>query len=421
MSGAVFIKQPSEVKGYAIDFENLLAETDSLNAIVSVTGTPAGLTISDETISGTQVTFTLAGGQDGTLYTIEAIATTTGGETLEGDGYLVVTDTPTPMADTLAYGYQTIRTAIADYLGWGRADTWSDDEAARLDAVIKSAVTQVYYPASVAREGVVHQWSWMRPLATLTTTEPYSTGTVAVTAGVVTLSDGTWPDWAAQADLRVRGEVYAVASRSSDTELVLEDLAAAVSAGESYQLVRYVYDLPRDFGGFEGEMTFRNTPMVPAVRYVSDAMIRRRRQSWDGTARPEYVALRPKRFVAAIGQRWQMVFHPSPSDAYTLAYRYKVQPTTLSDAHPYPLGGPEIGELVLQACLAVAEQRYRDERGAHTELFLERLRAAVANDAQSYAPDTLGYNADRESVVGDRFGGAPIHTYEGVAYYDRNL
>ncbi len=419
----VFVKQPSEVKAYAIDFANLLAEGDSLASITSVTGTPAGLAISSKSILGTKVFFEVAGGADGLTYTIEAIAVTTNGETLEGDGYLVVTDTPAAMEDALAYSYTALRVAISDFLGWGRdATAWTADESARLDSIIKSAVTQVYYPVVVAQEGTVHQWSWMRPTRVLTTSAPYDTGTATVVDGVVTLDSGTFPDWAVQGEFTVDGEVYQVASRDSDTQITLTDTTVAVAAGAKYNLARYLYDLPADFNGFEGPMHYRReqASLWPSVELTSDAAIRSRRQHWAGVDRPRYVAVRPKTFVAAVGQRWQAAFQPTPSGAWDLLYRYKVQPTTLSDSHPFPLGGPEVGEVILESCLAVAEQRYRDEQGIHTEAFLAKLRAAIVNDAMSHSPDTLGYNADRSEQGPDRFGGEAIHSYEGVYYYDRN-
>ena len=427
MSSTVYIKQPSETKEYAIDFANLLATGDSLAAVTSVTGTPSGLTITGESIVGTTVAFTVAGGADGVTYTIEVIATTTNGETLEGDGYLVVTDTPTVSEDALSYSYTALKTAIADFLGWGRntegtGSDWTVEETARMDAIIKSAVTQVYYPVAVSQAGTVHQWSWMRPVRTLTTSAPYKTGTVAVVDGVVTLGDGTWPAWAAQGELTVDGEVYEVSSRDSDTQLTLTDTTVAVDAGTTYTLAQYLYDLPADFNGFDGGLTYKReqSSLYGPVELVSDGMLRRYRQGWAGNDRPRRVAIRPKTFVGAVGQRWQAAFHPTPSEAWDLQYRYKVQPTTLSDAYPFPLGGPEVGELILESCLAVAEQRYRDEHGIHTQAFLAKLAAAVANDAMSYSPDFLGYNSDRSEERADRFGDTAIHSYEGVVYYDRN-
>ncbi len=379
----------------------------------------AGVAMTHES-TGTY-SYTLTGMEDGVAYTawVEFVH---GGQTYHFEHDIDATTT-SALGVALSHNYASLKTAIADFLGWGRSgDGWNEEEIDRLDAIIKSAVTQVYYPVAVAQEGTVHQWSWMRPTSVLSTSAPYDTGTVTVVDGVVTLDSGTFPDWAAQGEFTVDGEVYQVASRDSDTQITLTDTTVAVAAGAKYNLARYLYDLPADFNGFEGSMHYRReqASLWPSVELTSDTAIRSRRQHWAGVDRPRYVAYRPKSFVAAVGQRWQAAFHPTPNGAYDLLYRYKVQPTTLSDSHPFPLGGPEVGEVILESCLAVAEQRYRDEQGIHTEAFLAKLRAAIVNDAMSHSPDTLGYNADRSEQGPDRFGGEALHSYEGVYYYDRN-
>ena len=91
----ILIKQPAEELVYAIDFVNLIPIGDSLASVTSVTAYPSGsgdLTLGTATISGTQVQFVVEGGIEGTIYRVEAIALTTIGYTLEGDGRLFVTD-----------------------------------------------------------------------------------------------------------------------------------------------------------------------------------------------------------------------------------------------------------------------------------------------------------------------------------------
>lgn len=336
------------------------------------------------------------------------------------------------MGDPVALGstsYVLLRVAIADSLGWtrnteGAGSDWSTEQEARLDAIMKSALTQVYYPNATGQSGQVHQWSWMRPVATLTTTAPYDTGTVTIVDGVVTGSGTTFPSWAASGDLIIAGGTYSVDTYTDGDTITLDDTSVDADALTTYSLARPLYDLPADFDGFEGDMTYLpgQAAMYPPIRLIADGMVRRRRQEHTGTRRPEYVAMRPKTFVPATGQRWEAVFEPTPDAAYDLAYRYKVQADMLDATNLYPLGGPGIGELILEGCLAVAQQRYLDGAGPvdHSAQFQRLLAAAVADDAQSFSPDTLGYNGDNSDHVirDDRFGGDPIHTFEGTAYYD---
>ena len=326
--------------------------------------------------------------------------------------------------------FNRIRLAVADFLGWGRnsegtgAD-WPYEDIRRLADILKSGVSQVYYPALVASNGeAVHRWSWMRPTLPLVTAKPYSTGTVEVSEGIVTLTGGEWPEWAAQGDLVVRGGAYPVASRDSGTQLTLLDTTAVAPAGEAYSLSRYLYDLPADFASLEGGLTFQpdRSYQRSGISLVSDNALRQRRQFHTHTGLPEVVAIRPKRFASGVGQQWQAALHPTPDQVYNLQGRYRVQPPDLTSADPRLMGGPEIEELVLQSCLAVAEQRYRGESGLQTEVFLAKLRAAIATDAAVSTPDTLGYNADRSDLPSgiERFRGEAIHSYEGVYYFDRN-
>jgi hypothetical protein len=91
----ILTKQPAEEVAYAIDFVNLIPTGDSLASVTSVTAYPSGsgdLTLGTATLSGTQVQFVVEGGVEGTTYRVEAIAVTTIGYKLEGDGRLFVTD-----------------------------------------------------------------------------------------------------------------------------------------------------------------------------------------------------------------------------------------------------------------------------------------------------------------------------------------
>ena len=80
-----------------------------------------------------------------------------------------------------------------------------------------------------------------------------------------------------------------------------------------------------------------------------------------------------------------------------------------------------MAEVYLESCLSIAEQRLNDDAGIHTEKFKVLLQAAIANDAASHAPHTLGYNADHSDGHGSRFDehdGVAVHSFEGTTYYD---
>lgn len=86
-------KQASEIRTYSMDFSNLMASDETIATISSVSselrgGGTSDLTLSSETISGQTVEVTISGGTKAKTYRIEIIITTSGGQTLEGDGLL---------------------------------------------------------------------------------------------------------------------------------------------------------------------------------------------------------------------------------------------------------------------------------------------------------------------------------------------
>jgi|TARA_R110002020_G_scaffold169435_2_gene358595 hypothetical protein len=97
-------KQPAEQRKFSIEFNNLLATSETVSSISSVSSEKIDGTTSDLTIATTgietsasssknsMITFWVSGGTTGNTYKIEAIVGTSDSATLEGDGILFVTD-----------------------------------------------------------------------------------------------------------------------------------------------------------------------------------------------------------------------------------------------------------------------------------------------------------------------------------------
>ena len=380
---------------------------------------------------GTAMTNPSTGVYEYTFTAIVGVAYTAYVEVVyNGATYHLEHDIPAIAAGTeLQCDYTDLKVAIADYLAWtrnseGTGIEWTTDEVNRLDAIIKAGLLQVYFPATG------HEWSWMTPVSELETTAPYETGTIQIAAGVVTLTGGTWPSWATDGDLVVGSNNYSVASRDSDTQLTLNDTSVTQASGTSYELQRSLYELPSNFAGFSGEtITFvqGQAELYPPIEVIPDNRLRSFRQlvrinetEWET---PRFASIRAKTFDATVGQRRQLALYPTPQRVWNLRLEYKVEPAMLDATNRFPLGNADIGELILQSCLAIAEQRYRDgDQGLHAEMFNAKLAAAIENDARAFTPDSLGYNADRsESRSGlDQHDGVALHSFNGTYYYDRN-
>lgn len=94
----MLIKQPAETRRYNMDFgEKLRGRT--IDTTVSIAVVPlerisgaAAVTPGAQTIVGDSTSFTLTGGTTGEVYKITVIVTDSNGNTLEGDGALMVTN-----------------------------------------------------------------------------------------------------------------------------------------------------------------------------------------------------------------------------------------------------------------------------------------------------------------------------------------
>lgn len=161
------------------------------------------------------------------------------------------------------------------------------------------------------------------------------------------------------------------------------------------------YDLPDDFGGLVGKFTFGEDDGWIPIPQVSEGQMRTNRQFNKGTARPLICALRPKDVTTSEdeGQRFEVLFDPSPDSTYTLSYKYRALPTRMTDDKPFPLGGLFHGETIKALCLAAAEQAENDEKGMHWSTAMERLNSSIKLDREAMVPATLGYNADSSESV----------------------
>ena len=319
---------------------------------------------------------------------------------------------------TLNSNYHDLRREVGGYLGFGRVPSdFAPADAELVESIIKSGTRQLYFPPPIMG-GIPHQWTFLRPTTTLTTTAPYTTGTVAIASGVVTLTTGTFPSWAADGELKAGGSTYTIATRDSDTQVTLDDTSVALAGTNTYSLNRPTYDLPDSFGTMVGTMTY--SPGISATQSidrVGENQMRGMRQRSDlNEAKPSHVAITPKAKTTSAGTRFSAQFYPTPDAEYVLTYKFTALPDKLTVDDLYAYGGAAHGETLLESCLAVAESRMEAEPGVHAARFMERLMASIAYD-QSLAAETLG-------LMGDNSDGSewPAHrsdgrvTFKGVQY-----
>lgn len=275
---------------------------------------------------------------------------------------------------------------------------WSTEETSWINDIISGGI-RTFLQGGPQR----HQWAFMNPLTTLTTSASYSTGTIAATSGVVTLTGGTWPSWAAEGEITIGGTTYTVDTRDSDTQITLDDTSSASdsSAGTSYQLGRPTYDLPDNVAYIQGPFTYRpgSATLYGPIEQVSLEEVRAHRQWTDVISRPQVYTMEPLAYAPTTGSpRWKVRFWPTPDDAYILEYRYRVRLDDITDSNKYPMASEEHSETLKQAVLAEAELQSSGVEGPHHAKFMRCLEASIGLDNQT-AAEYLGYNHDRSEKV----------------------
>ncbi len=172
-------------------------------------------------------------------------------------------------------------------------------------------------------------WSYYYAHGRLVTNPVYATGTIEYdhTGGtferMVTLTDGTWPDWTFLGTLRVNDVDYDVADLMSSTVLRLPLFAnpgADIAAGATYTLYRDTYPLPVNFqaaddmyiGAHMGILSFVN-PNEWLMQQMHDR----------GPSVPSiYTITSDPNYFGTMGIR----FSPPPLEAYNIDYIYKRRP-----------------------------------------------------------------------------------------------
>jgi hypothetical protein len=259
-----------------------------------------------------------------------------------GATYHIEVDLPArASSDVLDLTYSTLRTEIADFLGWQRSSgSWSADEDARLDAVLNAGYQQFLYPVPLEGETVAHRWSFLQPTATF--------DTVAST---------------------------------------------------------YLYDMPSAFGAIVGDLVYdEDEDIHRLIEQTTPGVIDRNRAVSDAEGRPYMFALRPKTVGMTSAQVTELMLYPTPDAAYGIIYHYDAKVDPLTDANIYPLGGQAHSHTILQSCRDIAAAWFKDQQnGPEYDRFLVRLAASVEADRRN-SPKTLGFNEDGRRITFTRHG-----------------
>jgi hypothetical protein len=301
---------------------------------------------------------------------------------------------------TLSLTFTQLRRIVGRKYGAGRVPgSFASDDALDVGDFVRTGLMDFYGR---------HSWGFLQighldiPLYS-----PYSTGTVAIAAGVVTGTGTTFPSWAADGDLVVAGISYRVSVRGGDTALTLSDTSVAVTAGASYTLLQTRYTLPQSFDHVIGDrMQYRAGDNVfGEIKSTSVDQVRQKR-FLDATYAdyPRYFSTAPKVSTGSDGQRQEMYFYPvwgSSTQGVALC-RYRIHPDMLVDTSlEYPYGGMVHGPAIILACLA--QMTLQSGVGADAD-YQGHYESAVAiskkRDAEAYSPRSVGFDRGIATAFG---------------------
>ena len=322
---------------------------------------------------------------------------------------------------TFTLNFGDLRKEVSEFLYGGSGTASTAHKADVITRVIESGLRQFYSPPPLGQH--MHDWSFLKPITSMTLQESYSTGTASYDSGTnqatpVSPADWSGLTWADKGMFEIDGINYPIETieTSGQYRITLDssDKPSASIAATTYKIHQDDYDMPDDFGRVMGDITFAEKDKSwHTVKIVGENRIRAMRQkdySTTSTVDPYYAAIKPnaQSDTDSIGSRQVIQFWPSISSAVVVSYRYRVRPShdvTQTNKHPY--GASDHSETILSACLAAAEQKLDNERGSHYTRFMACLAASIEVDSRTNRPENLGYNSDNSDGV-SMFGGRMV-------------
>lgn len=309
------------------------------------------------------------------------------------DGIRTVTmgalSTASSSTTTTDVSHSILQQRIGHYL-FGMRSGFSEDQQNDIKDCLHDGLRRVYS---------AHNWSFLRPVVDVSTTAPYTTGTVTIAAGVVTLVGGTFPSWAADGVLKVNNQYYPVASRGGDTEITLDSTSVAVATAANYQLARPEISLGDAFDAVanDSDLTYYQSPecWYPPVKWRHDSTIRQLEGNNPEFDRPVFYSVRTVRFDPTVGSRKVLALYPTPDQVYTLRVPMILRPILVDEVNLYAIGGEVLSQVILEACLASAEHNFEEREHVHEKRFMEMIGLAIRDDQERSTPTSLGPDAPR--------------------------
>lgn len=300
---------------------------------------------------------------------------------------------------------EEILKAIATVAGISRDLEWDDATKQDVWTIIRSGLRRFY-----AADGE-HQWSFLDQKFYGVYSAPYSTGTISMVNGTITIAGGSWPTWAKDGVLVAGGQTIFVTDRDGSAELeALSNTALVLPALTEFTLYRWRYPLPDDFGEFRDQVVYNHPTNGRLLRSTSETEIRLRWVATFQVGQTCMYAIVPGNTRLEPGDdggdpsRWYLHFWPAFDADAAISADYRAIPldrmtdaaTITDDADSIIQADAVHAETMLAAILAATEEFYNDQPGVHSARFATAMQTSIMLDRRSQGSrDFTGANVGR--------------------------
>jgi hypothetical protein len=146
------------------------------------------------------------------------------------------------------------------------------------------------------------------------------------------------------------------------------------------------FPLPADFVRPRSDFVFGHSSGGLRMERIPEADIRSLWSRSEQSGIPRYCAIRSAGNPNVDG--YELLVYPVPEIDYSIDFMYERSPHEITVDNPYHLGAASHSELLLSACLMVADKMLNSESispdgGIHAQRFFRQLTASIVVDIQS--------------------------------------
>lgn len=180
------------------------------------------------------------------------------------------------------------------------------------------------------------------------------------------------------------------------------------------EVSKWEYPLPEDFERFHRRLEYDADERTSSMTLVSLASIMRERNVMEWDSHPVRYAIRTAKFDKSVGSRKELIVYPTPNDSLVVNSTYIMTPAKPDSDGDFFIGGPMESDVILQCCLAVAENDEDEVIGIETQKAVDMIQSLIRKD-KGESPDTVGEvrdgNIGKASLLDYRSYWIPTETF----------